>query len=113
MGTKRIKPESGKLLVEFKKQINFDSIMVCDSALSSQENLKLIEHLKWISRVPMTIKKANELVQSVEIGEIDSEEREKRAALNLSGYNWKSEIVSYGGIKQTWLIVESQKRVST
>ncbi len=99
-----------KILVDFKKQINFDSIMVCDSALYSQGNLQLIEHLKWISRVPMTIKRAKELVQSVEIKEIDSEEREKRAALNLDGYKWKSEIVSYGGIKQNWLIVQSKKR---
>jgi transposase len=37
-----------KILVEFKKQINFDRIMVCDSALYSQDNLQLIKHLKWI-----------------------------------------------------------------
>ena len=111
-GNEADKAVFGKILVEFKKQINFDSIMVCDSALYSQENLKLIEHLKWISRVPMTIKKAKELVQSVEIEEIEitSEERKKRAALNLDGYKWKEEIVNYGGIKQIWLIVESQKR---
>jgi len=109
-GNEADKAVFGKILVEFKKQIDFDSIMVCDSALYSQENLKLIEHLKWISRVPMTIKKAQELVQSVEIEEINIEEMERRAALNLEGYKWKSEIVSYGGIKQTWLIVESQKR---
>ncbi|AUB39563.1 Transposase [Nostoc flagelliforme CCNUN1] len=100
----------GKILVEFKNQINFESIMVCDSALYSQENIKLIEHLKWITRVPMTIKRAKELVQSAEIEEIDSEEIEKRRSLNLSGYKWKSEIVNYGGVKQIWLIVESQKR---
>ena len=109
-GNEADKAVFGKILVEFKKQIIFDSIMVCDSALYSQENLKLIEHIKWISRVPMTIKKAKDLVQSVEIEEIDSEEREKRAALNLDGYKWKEEIVNYGGIKQIWLIVESQKR---
>ncbi len=57
-GNEADKAVFGKILVEFKKQISFDSIMVCDSALYSQENLKLIEHLKWISRVPMTIKKA-------------------------------------------------------
>ncbi|MGI8499933.1 MAG: IS1634 family transposase [Hassallia sp.] len=109
-GNEADKAVFGKILVEFKKQINFDSIMVCDSALYSQENLQLIEHLKWISRVPMTIKRAKELIHSVEIEEIDSEEREKRATLNLDGYKWKSEIVNYGGIKQNWLIVESQKR---
>jgi transposase len=106
-GNEADKAVFGQILVEFKKQINFDSIMVRDSALYSQENLKLIEHLKWITRVPMTIKKAQKLVQSVEI---DANERKKRAALNLSGYKWKEEIVNYGGVKQTWLIVESQKR---
>jgi transposase len=109
-GNEADKAVFGKILVEFKKQIGFDSIMVCDSALYSQENLKLIEYLKWISRVPMTIKKAKELVQSVEIEEINLEEIERRAALKLDSYKWKEEIVSYGGIKQTWLIVESQKR---
>lgn len=109
-GNEADKAVFGKILVEFKKQIIFDSIMVCDSALYSQENLKLIEHLKWISRVPMTIKKAKELIQSVEIKEINSEEKEKRAILNLDEYRWREEIVNYGGIKQTWLIVESQKR---
>lgn len=111
-GNEADKAVFGKILIEFKKQINFDSIMVCDSALYSQENLQLIEHLKWISRVPMTIKKAKELVQSVEIEDIEitSEKRKKRVALNLEGYKWKEEVVTYGGIKQIWLIVESQKR---
>lgn len=71
-GNEADKAVFGKILAEFKKQIIFDSIMVCDSALYSQENLKLIEHLKWISRVPMTIKKAQELIQSVEIEEIST-----------------------------------------
>lgn len=109
-GNEADKAVFGKILAEFKKQIVFDSIMVCDSALYSQENLKLIEHLKWISRVPMTIKKARELVQSVEIEEINPEEIKRRVALKLDGYKWKEEIVNYGGIKQIWLIVESQKR---
>jgi transposase len=30
--------------------------MVCDSALLSQENIQLISNLKWITRVPMTLK---------------------------------------------------------
>ncbi len=84
--------------------------MVCDSALYSQENLQLIQHLKWISRVPMTIKRAKELVQNAEMEEIDAKEREKRAELNLEGYTWKEEKVTYGGIQQIWLIVTSEKR---
>ncbi|MCW6053112.1 hypothetical protein K4039_24330 [Lyngbya sp. CCAP 1446/10] len=58
----------------------------------------------------MTIKKAKELVQSVEIAEIDVSEKKSRAALKLDGYKWKEEIVNYGGIKQIWLIVSSEKR---
>ena len=38
-GNEADKAVFGKILVEFKKQIKFDSIMVCDSALYSQENL--------------------------------------------------------------------------
>jgi transposase len=121
-GNEADKAVFGKILIEFKKQIVFDSIMVCDSALYSQENLKLIEHLKWISRVPMTIKKAQELVQSLntdemekiekreDIKETNTEKKEKTTYEDLEGYKWKEEVVNYGGVKQIWLIVESQKR---
>ena len=109
-GNESDKAVFGKVLVEFKKQIKFDSIMVCDSALYGQENLQLIQHLKWITRVPMTIKKAKELVQNIEVEEVKDENKEKRSDLNLESYTWKEEIVTYGGIKQTWLIVLSDKR---
>ena len=45
-----------KILNNVKKQIKLDSIMVCDSALLSQENIQLISNLKWTTRVPMTLK---------------------------------------------------------
>lgn len=109
-GNESDKAVFGKILVEFKKQMQFDSIMVCDSALYSQENLTLIRNIKWITRVPMTIKKAKELVQNVEIEEITSDQEKKRSTLNLEGYRWKEEIVTYGGVKQVWLIISSEKR---
>ena len=58
----------------------------------------------------MTIKRAKELVQNAEMEEIDAKEREKRAELNLEGYTWKEEKVTYGGIQEIWLIVPSEKR---
>ncbi|GBF55453.1 mobile element protein [Microcystis sp. 0824] len=58
----------------------------------------------------MTIKRAKELVQNSEMEEIEVKEREKRAELNLEGYTWKEEKVTYGGIQQIWLIVTSEKR---
>ncbi|GGA50594.1 hypothetical protein CYANOKiyG1_70100 [Okeania sp. KiyG1] len=48
---------------DFKNQLNFDSLMVADSALSTQENLQLLTNIKWLSRVPVRIKAAHKLVQ--------------------------------------------------
>ena len=53
-----------QILSDVKKQIKLDSIMVCDSALLSQENIQLISSLKWITRVPMTLKKTKEIIGS-------------------------------------------------
>ena len=37
--------------------------MVCNSALLSQENIQLISNLKWITRVPMTLKNTKEIIE--------------------------------------------------
>ena len=84
-GNEADKAVFGQIVVEFKKQINIDSIMVCDSALYSQENIQLIKELKWISRVPMTLKKAKQLVESVEMPEIELSEKKSRATVKLDG----------------------------
>ena len=42
----------------FKNQLNFDSLMVADSALYTQENLHLLTNIRWLSRVPVRIKAA-------------------------------------------------------
>jgi transposase len=115
-GNESDKAVFGQILVEFKRRINLDSIMVADSALYSQENLKIMEDLNWITRVPLTVKKAKELIQSVSIESIEDletiepEERELIAKLQEKGYKWKEMIVNYGGVKQRWLIVESESR---
>ena len=36
--------------------------MVYDSALLSLKNIQLISNLKWITRVPMTLKKTKEII---------------------------------------------------
>ena len=58
----QIKQSAGKILSNVKKQIKLDSIMLCDSALLSLENIQLISNLKWITRVPMTLKKTKEII---------------------------------------------------
>ncbi len=100
-----------------KKDLDlFLSIRVCDSALSSQENLQLIKNLKWITRVPMTIKKAKQLSAQVEIESVNRGEnlsqieRERVKKLEEKGLKWREEKVTDGGVKQRWLIVESRQR---
>ena len=87
---------------EFKNQLNFDSLMVADSALSTQDNLQLLTHIKWLSRVPVRIKERSKLVQ-----EIDGDHC---TPSHINGYSYQELEKSYGGIQQRWLIVESQLR---
>ena len=62
MGINQIKQSAGQILSDVKKQIKLESIMVCDSALLSLENIQLISNLKWITRVPITLKKTKEII---------------------------------------------------
>ena len=89
--------------------------MVCDSALYSLENIQLISNLKWITRVPMTLKKTKEIIGSylekVKVSpETDPEIQEITREFQKKGYKWLEQKVTYAGIKQRWLIVESAER---
>ena len=80
--------------MEYDKQIDFEGIMVADSALYSESDLKLMSNMKWISRVPLSIKKAKNLVKAFTSIELKPSE--------IKGYSYQEE-VSYGGIEQRWL----------
>jgi transposase len=84
-----------QILVEYDKQIDFEGIMVADSALYSESNLKLMSNMKWISRVPLSIKKAKNLVKAFTSTELKPSK--------IKGYSYQEEKVSYGGIEQRWL----------
>jgi transposase len=84
-----------QILVEYDKQIDFESIMmVADSPLYSESNLELSSNMKWISRVPLSIKKAKNFVKVLTSIELKPSE--------IKGYSYQEE-VSYGGIEQRWL----------
>ena len=111
----QIKQSAASILSNVKKQIKLDSIMVCDSALYSQENIQLISNLKWITRVPMTLKKTKEIIGSylekVKVSpETDPKIQEITREFQKKGYKWLEQKVTYAGIKQRWLIVESAER---
>jgi transposase len=89
-------------LKEFKKQWTFEGICVADSALYTAENLAAMRELKWITRVPLSIKEAKNKI-------VDIKESEWKDS-QISGYKIAAKESEYAGIKQRWIIVESEIR---
>ena len=65
-GNESDKKEFGVGMIEFKKQLQFDSLMVTDSAFYTQENIQIVDKLKWLSRLPLTVKAATLSAKYVE-----------------------------------------------
>jgi gamma-glutamyltranspeptidase len=79
--------------------------MICDSSLYSQENIQILGEIPWITRVPATIKQAQEMMEteSLEISEEEKtetkeEEKELIKQLTEKGYKWKTVESNYGAI---------------
>ncbi|MEJ6485656.1 IS1634 family transposase, partial [Nostoc punctiforme UO1] len=89
-------------LKEFKKQWTFEGICVADSALYTRENLSAMTGIKWITRVPLSIKSAQEKI-------VDIQESEWQAS-SKKGYKIAERASEYGNIKQRWLVIESDLR---
>ena len=92
----------GKILVDFKKQIEVDSLMIADSALYTAANLKLLSDIKWLSRVPLSLASAKRLVSSINDSEL--------VKSKIDGYSYVVKENSYASVKQRWLIVQSEAR---
>ena len=92
----------GKIAKEYKSMIDFETMIVGDSALYTENNLKLMSGIEWLSRVPLSIKEAKNLVS--ELSESDL------TPSSLEGYSWCEVRNNYAEIEQRWLIVESEKR---
>ncbi len=101
-GNEQDKAMFGKIASEYKSMINFETMMIGDSALYTEKNLKLMEGMEWLSRVPLSIKEAKNLVSSLSLSEFTRSSNK--------GYSWCEVSNNYAEIEQRWLIVESEKR---
>jgi transposase len=54
-----------QVVQEYRHQWQFEGLLVADAALYTAENLKLLVGLKWISRVPLTLAEAQEIIRQV------------------------------------------------
>ncbi|MEG4574835.1 IS1634 family transposase [Microcoleus sp. N3A4] len=89
-------------LKEFKKQWTFEGICVADSALYTKDNLSAMTGIKWITRVPLSIKSAQYQIS-------DIKESEWKAS-SKKGYKIAERSSEYGNIQQRWLVIESELR---
>jgi transposase len=91
------------LISTYHKNINVETKYVADSSFFTSDNLHKMQNISWISRVPMTIKKATEIIVKMnkEGGWIEDEQAE---------YKYREKKVNYHGIEQRWLVVEGKKR---
>jgi len=96
---REIVKEYGKSLQEMWGK---DKIWVWDSAGYTEQTIKDISgSYKWISRVPETITEAKEVLESMDT--------EKMHSTTLNGYHIFSTAAEYGGVKQRWVVVFSEK----
>lgn len=91
-----------KLLQEFRKQWTFEGLCVADAALYTAGNIQAMQQMKWLSRVPLTIKEAREI--------LEAPQPDEWIRTSLEGYQIAEYRSSYGGVEQRWLIVESEQR---
>lgn len=83
---------------EQKLEVNRENPMFITEGYSRDHRADL----KWISRVPLSIKKAKDLVEAVKDEELK--------ASDSKGYSYLEERITSGGIEQRWVIVESEER---
>ena len=79
-GNENDKAVFGKIASEYKLMIDFETMIVGDSALYTEKNLKLMNEIEWLSRVPLSIKDALSLVSKLSSSDL--------TASSLEGYSW-------------------------
>ncbi|MBW4546266.1 MAG: IS1634 family transposase [Symplocastrum torsivum CPER-KK1] len=87
---------------EFKKQLELDALMVADSALYTAPNIEQMASLRWLCRVPLTLSQAKQLIEQLNSKDF--------VESTIAGYRWAAHTSNYGGVRQRWLVVESESR---
>jgi transposase len=88
---------------KFREQFDKKKLpyFVADSALYTAEGLKELAGIKWVSRVPETIKEAKTAITETKVEEMEES--------GLPGYRYQEMASAYAGVAQRWLVVYSQK----
>jgi transposase len=99
-----------ELIMDYRRHVDLDALFVADAALYNEENLKLMGKLKFVSRVPQTIKRAKDLLEAPDKEEGEEEGLAFSEAKNREGYHVAEVQAEYAALKQRWIVVHSEKR---
>jgi transposase len=103
-GNDNDKSTFASIIDEFKRQWSQQQpqVFVADAALYSADNLEALGITPWISRVPASLSAAQNLLQGLHANLFHPSV--------LRGYAFAEVCTTYSGIRQRWLVVESQAR---
>ena len=101
-GNQSDKKEFAKLLKKFNEQWQFDGLYIADSALYSADNLQKLTGIYWLCSVPKTIREVQDAVSQLA--------SEQFITTDLEGYRLTSLESEYGGVKQRWIVVDSEQK---
>jgi len=102
-GNSNDKKSFRKTIKKFREQFQEKELpyFVADSALYTAEGLKELTDIRWVTRVPETVKEAQEAIKGT-----DKEEMEESG---IPGYRYREMESKYAGIPQRWLVVYSEQ----
>jgi transposase len=94
------KKSFAKTVKQFQKQFKKNEMpfIVMDSAFYSEKNIVECRDLKWVTRVPETLKEVKAIYSTID---------RDRMTIAGNGYRYLPVESVYGGIRQRWLIVHS------
>ena len=95
----------GSLMRRFSQQWTFDGIHIADAALYTVNNLEHMTGLQWVSRVPLSIKAASQLLDEIELESFVPSDRD--------GYSVSMVGNQYAQVNQHWVVVRSQQRTQS
>ncbi len=102
-GNESDKKSFHKSIAEYKKQFRAKRLpyFVADSALYTKEGLSQMSDIRWVTRVPETIRQARERILETDSSHLTPSDQE--------GYSYREVQETYAGVTQRWLIVFSKK----
>ena len=91
------------LISEFREQVDLGTLFVADAALYGEQNLQSLRGLRWVSRVPQTIKEARAALEG-----LDEQAFHLSSSSGREGYRLAELNADYAGVAQRWVIVSSE-----